>query len=175
MIAVADAGPLIALAKISALSLLRRLYQTVYVTPAVLTEAVTAGLAQNAPDAGILNDAVTGGQLQVRTPTLAALPIPSLLHLGEDESLRLALEIHADLLLIDDLAARQIALANIATAGASTSIKGTLGVIITAYQQHLLSQQAGVNYVAALKARPDVWISRDLCDRVIRLLQAVSP
>ncbi len=45
MIVVADTGPLLALAKIEALGLLRDLYQPVVTGPTVFTEAVTAGPA----------------------------------------------------------------------------------------------------------------------------------
>jgi len=44
-------------------------------------------------------------------------------------------------------------------------------VIVTAYQQKHLTRQQSVDLVNALKARPDVWISDDLCDRVIRALR----
>ena len=172
MIAVVDAGPLLALAKVNALDLLPRLYRQVVVSPGVFTETVTAGLAQAVPDADILNEAFTSRRLQVRAPQLSALPIPSLLHRGEDESIRLAIELRADWLIVDDLAARRAALANFASAGAPTAVKGTLGVLVTSYQQgHLLRQQA-IDLLSTLKARPDVWISDELCDQAIRTLQA---
>jgi len=102
---------------------------------------------------------------------IASLPTPSLLHRGEDESIRLAIELRADWLLVDDLVARRAALANFAASGAPAAVKGTLGVVVTAYQQKHLTRQQSIDLVNALKARPDVWISDDLCDRVIRTLQ----
>lgn len=51
MTVVSDTGPLIALAKIEALHLLRDLYRQVVTGPTVYTEAVTAGMAMNAADA----------------------------------------------------------------------------------------------------------------------------
>jgi len=171
VIAVADTGPLVALAKVNAVDLLTQLYRQVITSPAVFTEAVTAGLAQAAPDAEILSAAFTSGRFQVRTPKLASLPTLSLLHRGEDESIRLAVELRADWLLVDDLVARRAALANFAASGAPAAVKGTLGVVVTAYQQKHLTRQQSIDLVNALKARPDVWISDDLCDRVIRTLQ----
>jgi len=171
VIAVADTGPLVALAKVNAVDLLTQLYRQVITSPAVFTEAVTAGLAQAAPDAEILSAAFTSGRFQVRTPKLASLPTLSLLHRGEDESIRLAIELRADWLLVDDLVARRAALANFAASGAPAAVKGTLGVVVTAYQQKHLTRQQSIDLVNALKARPDVWISDDLCDRVIRTLQ----
>ena len=62
MIAVADTGPLLALAKVNALDLLTQLYRPVITTPTVFTEAVTAGLAQNAPDVYVLEAAFKSGR-----------------------------------------------------------------------------------------------------------------
>ncbi len=171
MIAVADTGPLLALAKVNALDLLAHLFQQAVITPAVFTEAITAGLAQNAPDAYILEAAVKNGRLQMRVPKPLALPRPAFIHRGEEESIRLAIELAADCLLVDDLDARRAAIDNFAAAGVSTSVKGTLGVIVTTYQQKYLAREQAVDLVNALKARPDIWISRKLCDQVIRTIQ----
>jgi predicted nucleic acid-binding protein len=172
MIAVADTGPLIALAKVNALELLNPLYEKIIVPPTVFTEAVTAGFALNAPDASLLNDAFTSGRLQVQTPTLSVLPVPYLLHPGENESIRLAIELQSDWLLIDDMGARQGALANLTAAGVSTLLKGTLGIIVTAHIAKELDRQQAIDIINRLKARPDIWLSRKLCDQVIRTLQS---
>jgi len=171
MIAIADAGPLLALAKVSALDLLPKLYQQVIASPTVFTETVTAGLAQNAPDANLLNAAFTSNQLQVRVPTLTSLPVSFSVHQGEGESICLAIELGAGWLLMDDFDARRAALANFAVAGVSTRVKGTLGVIVTAYQHKCLTRHQAIDLVNAIKARPDVWVSNAPCDQVIRTLQ----
>jgi len=98
MIVIADTGPLLALAKIKALDLLRALYQQVITSPTVYTEAVTAGLAMGAIDAELLQEAYQRGILTVRTPSLATLPHPGALHAGEEESIRLAIELKAEAL-----------------------------------------------------------------------------
>ncbi len=171
MIAVADTGPLLALAKVNAIDLLSQLYQQVIASPAVFTEVVTAGLAQNAPDAHLLNAAFTSCQLQVRAPTLTSLPISFPIHRGESESICLAIELGADWLLVDDFDARRAAKANFAATRVSTRAKGTLGVIVSAYQDERLTRQQAIDLVNAFKARPDVWISDKLCNQVIRTLQ----
>ncbi len=155
MIAVADAGPLIALAKVNALDLLTQLYQPAFITPAVFAEAITAGQALSAPDADILNQAVLGGHLQVRAPMTGPLLVPAVLHAGEQESIRLAIELRVDTLLVDELEARRAAQANFAAARIAISIRGTLGLIVTAYQQKVVIQQRAIDIVNALKARPD--------------------
>jgi predicted nucleic acid-binding protein len=170
MIVVADAGPLLALAKIEALGLLRDLYQQVITGPAVYTEAVTAGLAMGASDAEALNEAYQRGQLIVRTHTLAALPHPGLLHAGEEESIRLTIELQAGLLLMDDLDARQVAQRNFDAVGVTSDIKGTLGVIVTAANTRLISPVQAVEMVKTLKYRRDVWLASSLCDAVVEVL-----
>lgn len=172
MIAIADAGPLMALAKINALSLLSHLYSKVFITPAIYAETVTAGQALNAPDADFIEQAVNSGQIEIQVPTLVILPVPDLVHTGEQESICLALELKADVLLADDLAARRAAQANFAAARASTLIKGTLGVIVSAYLHQHLTRNSAIDYVYALQMRPDVWLNHTLCDQVIRSLQA---
>jgi hypothetical protein len=171
MITVVDTGPLLALAKVQALALLKRLYGEVLTTPAVCTEAVMAGYACNAPDARTLDFAFKDGSLRVRTPQIVTLPHPFLLHRGEDECIRLAIENQATWLLIDDLAARQAAEANFSAAGCSTCVKGTLGVVVSATQQALLAKTEAIALISSLQARPDVWLNAALCDQVIRMLE----
>ncbi len=170
-VVVSDAGPLMALAKVSALNLLNQLYGQVLTTPAVHTEAVTAGLAHGAPDAKILAAAFSEGRLQVRIPTLGTLPVPTLLHRGEKESLCLAIELPAVWFLVDDLAARQAAEANFTAAHVSTGVKGTLGVIVSAYQRRCIGRETAIDLINTLKMHPDVWLSTNLCDHVIMTLR----
>ena len=174
MIVVADTGPLLSLAKIGALDLLVRLYGEVITVPAVYDEAVTAGLALGAADAPLLEAAYQRGALRVQATAGDSLPTPGLLHQGEAKSIRLAIEQSADLLLVDDLDARQLAGANFQAAGAPTEIQGTLGVIVSAYRQALLTQQEAIEFINALKGRPDIWVSVRLCDQVIRALRRSS-
>ena len=171
MTVVADTGPLIALAKIEALHLLRNLYQQVITGPAVYTEAVTAGMAMNAPDAAALEMAYQQGMLMVRTPSSASLPHPDLLHAGEAESIQLAIELEAEWLLMDDLGARRIAQNSLTAANRSTAIKGTLGMIVTAAHIQVIAPEQAVDFVQALRGRPDVWLAPALCDAVIKILQ----
>ncbi len=121
-----------------------------------------------------MNGAYQRGELVVRTPTLATLPHPGPLHVGEEESIRLAIELQAGLLLVDDLDARQIARRNFDTLGASAGIKGTLGIIVTAANARLISPTEAIEMVKALKYRPDVWLASSVCDAVIEVLRRFS-
>jgi predicted nucleic acid-binding protein len=171
MTAVADASPLIALAKIQGLHLLRELYRHVVTGPTVYTEAMTAGLAMSAGDAVELEVAYQQNVLIIRTPALESLPHPALLHAGEAESIRLAIELEADWLLMDDLRARQVAQRNLTAANLSTNIKGTLGVIATAAQSQVIAPSQAIDLVQALQGCPDVWLAPALCEAVIKTLQ----
>lgn len=171
MIVIADAGPLLALAKIDALGLLPQLYNRVFITPAVYAEAVTAGQALSAPDADLIEEVIRAGQIELRAPATSTLPIPALVHTGEQASICLAIELRADWLLVDDYAARHAASINFSATNTTTGIKGTLGVIVSAYQQQHITREAAIGYVRALQARPDVWLNHALCEQVIRTLE----
>jgi len=66
---VADAGPLIALAKVDGLPVLFSLFSEILIPPAVRTEAVTAGEQRNEPDARLLAEQLETGGLRVVAPT----------------------------------------------------------------------------------------------------------
>ena len=95
------------------------------------------------------------------------LNLPKLIHAGELDSILLALQLQADLLFIDDWDARQIAEANFRRLNAKTNVKGTLGIIVTTCQNRILSLQQALELLEAMKFRRDIWISAELCDRVI--------
>lgn len=125
MIVVSDTGPINYLLWIDAIDLLPQLYRTV-----VIPEAVRQELSHpNAPErvrqwAAALPDWIT-----VRTPnTVLTLPVD----VGEQEAICLALELRADLLLMDDRPGREVAEAQALT------VTGTLGVLGQAAQRGLL-------------------------------------
>jgi predicted nucleic acid-binding protein len=94
--------------------------------------------------------------------------------IGEAGSIRLAIDLQAEWLLIDDHDARRIAQQNFAVAGVSTGIKGTLGVIVTAFNAQLINPTQAIEWVKVLRDRPDIWLSSSLCEQVINTLQRFS-
>jgi predicted nucleic acid-binding protein len=171
---VADAGPLLALAKIDGLGALFRLFPQILIPPAVHEETVVAGQRLGAPDAALLEACCKDRRLDLATPSPPFLPVLRGLGRGEEESIRLAIDRKADWLLIDDYDARQAAQASFRAAGVATGIKGTLGVIVSAHQAGHLSQREAIERVNALLQRPDIWISQDLCRQVIGILDGSS-
>jgi len=102
------------------------------------------------------------------------LDTPSELHRGELEAIKLALQISADYLLIDDFDARQVAetnLWNTRKKSAATTVKGTLGVLIELYQRELLSRSQLKECLGEIKKRKDIWISSRLCQKLIYALE----
>jgi predicted nucleic acid-binding protein len=158
-----------ALAKVGGLDVLFRLFSRVIAPPAVFAETVIAGLG--APDAALLAEHFREGRIEVRAPSIAPLTTPAKLGPGEEQGLRLAVELHAEWLLMDDREARFFTEAYLEAAGAGTRIKGTLGVIASAYQEGLLPREEALSLLRALGERPDVWLRRKLILRVIESLE----
>ena len=133
MRAVSDAGPLIHLSWIGQLGLLERIFEEVFVPPAVRAEV----LASPAGTLGLdrIQRAFAEGWLQVRTPTRPSRLSRSAadaLDQGEAEALLLAEEIRADVLITDDAPARAEATRR------GLRVVGTVGVLAQARDQGLV-------------------------------------
>ena len=105
---VADAGPLIALARIGQIELLRRIYGEVLIPSAVLDELA---LSSGRPGAIVLEDAVKSGWILKQCATLkaAVAELTPFLGRGEAEAIVLAKQEHPQFLLIDDAKGRAAA------------------------------------------------------------------
>lgn len=171
--AVSDAGPLLALAKLEALDLLAQLYNVVYVSPIVFQETVVAGLAQDAPDALLLQKYFDRGIFKsepVQSPS--SLNESLKIHKGERESIQLALQLRIPEFLVDDARARRVAEQNFASVQSKITVRGTLGVIFLNFQKRSLSRDRAVHLIETIKLRRDIWISAELCERVLHLIRA---
>jgi len=155
-IVVSDAGPLMALAKIHALDLLKDLYGRIYTTESVYHETVAAGLACNAPDALLIKESYEQATFEVKALDVQAVPVlilPAKIHPAEHESIQLALQLKADVLLLDDWDARRVAEANFKASKAHTVVKGTLGVIVTACQRHIIRPEHAIELLEEIQCR----------------------
>ena len=156
MIVVSDTSPILNLSRIGRLDLLPRLYQRVLVPPAVASELTAS--AEDLPSA----------------PNLLALPWLSVenvidisrvralrteLDAGEAETIVLALERNASLLLVDERRGRRIA----STAG--LRVMGLLGVVAAAKQAGLI--EAAKPVIDDLIHQARFWVAKSLYDEVL--------
>ena len=134
-IVIADASPLIALARVDGLGWLQALFHEVLVTEAVLGEVLTGCFASS--EARIEN-AIAAGWLRAVPCQTNAPPLPDLDE-GEAASIRLALELGGEtLLLIDERAGRAVA------QEFGLQVAGTAAVIGLAKQKGLIASARSV-------------------------------
>lgn len=164
-----DSGPLIALAKVGRLSLLLDLWPIVHVTEEVYAEAVAFGHALGAPDALTIRlfwqkhklpiIAVSDNVLTAYQPGIKLDP-------GERATLAYALTLKDVLVLVDDEDARSEA------RRLRLPVRGTIGVLLEGYRRALLTLAEIELLFNEISARPDIWISANLCNRVLQMLRS---
>jgi predicted nucleic acid-binding protein len=167
----ANAGPLIALAKLNRLSLLSDPYRVVQVPRSVYREVVEQGLARGATDAGTIRLFLEKSGwpiLEVPAPSSHDYDPPVVLDPGERDLLVLAQSMPVDLLLIDDEVARGEA------RRLGLAVRGTLGVLAHARRAGRLTLQEVELLVLEIAARRDIWISEKLCQDVLSKLREES-
>ena len=135
MIAVADTSPLCYLILIDEIGLLSRLFDRVFVPPAVISEL----LHPDAPDA-VREWAknLPSGISVVKVPARSA-PGLEKLQAGEREAILLAETVHADLILLDEKLARR------AAAEIGLRITGTLGVLAEGASKGIVDLPAAID------------------------------
>ena len=153
-VVVADAGPLIALARTGHIRLLRELYGTVIVPPLVLAEL---RVEENRPGSRALRTVVSEGWLletQLRK-TSARASLPPAVDPGEAEAVLLAEEVDLRFLLIDERRGRLLAQRR------GLPVVGTGGVLLVAKEKGLVDRvatvlgelaKAGYHFSAQLRA-----------------------
>lgn len=153
MLVVADTSPLVVLSNIGHLDLLPALFGQILIPTAVASELSYP----RRPVAVRALAAATPAWLVVRQP-IAIESIPEI-DLGEREAISLAMEVRADLLLIDDAAGR------LAAAGRGLAITGTIGLLERAADQQLLDLAEAFERVK----RTDFWVNPRLLDKRLQL------
>ncbi len=94
-------------------------------------------------------------------PDVASLPLDA----GEKQTLYLALRDKADLVLFDDLKAREEALSR------DLTVKGTLGIIVQAFRAGLATLKEVQAIVDIIIERDDIWIEAELCRQVLTSIE----
>jgi predicted nucleic acid-binding protein len=159
IVVVADTSPLIALLNIRHAEVLPTLFVQVIIPPAVASELAAPARPQ------VVRDFVAAPPvwLRIRRPAMIE-EIPDL-HPGEREALSLAIELHADLVLIDERKAYREAVHR------KLNAIGTIRILERAAAEGLLDLK---DAFARLK-QTDFWISHKLLDERLKLFEQQGP
>lgn len=149
MAVVSDSSPLIAFAAIEQLNLFPSLFESILIPPAVALEI--------APSIPTLP---TWLRVESLSRPLPDAVLRRSLGAGEQEALALAVEIHAERILLDDRPARRVA------STLNLSVTGTAGVLLAAKRHALISRIRP--YLDAL-VQKSFFIGPDLYDELLRL------
>jgi hypothetical protein len=154
---VANAGPLMALAKLNLLHLLKQPYGQVQFPRSVYEEVVVEGIRRGFEDAHTLQRFLS--QENWKPTEVRDVPsdlASSYLDRGERESIALALAQNG-LLLIDEERGRAVA------RRLGVKVRGTLGTLIHAYRAGLITADQLRFYFGQIEERTDIWINPALC------------
>ncbi len=152
-----------ALGKIDALDILFQLFGQVSIPTNVHREVVIKGGKQGHIDAKRAQIAIGQNQLLIESvaslpPVIASLP----LDVGEKEAIYLSTQESDSLILLDELKAREEA------KRLGLTVKGTLGLLVQAYRENLISFAEIKAFIEAIIAHDYIWISADLCREVLK-------
>jgi predicted nucleic acid-binding protein len=156
MLVVADSSPLIALLQIEHLDVLPKLFGQVLIPPIVAAELT----GTKRPEIVKRFFVEPPSWLLVRQPT-AVEPIPKL-DPGETEAISLALELKADLLLVDERQAHRYAISR------SIRTTGTVGILEVAASEKLLDLNKAFDRLKKI----DFWIDEAFLDERLRFYHA---
>ena len=157
--AVADAGPLIHLSEVGCLSLLT-LFEELHIPGAVRAETLGRGRIR-IPDTGnVCWHSVDEVQVErfIQEHDLATLQA------GERECLYLCRQIDIPVLLTDDLAVREAAKC------LQLTPVGSLGVVVRAFRDELLSRSEAESYIVALYETSSLFVTRAIVELAIEQL-----
>ncbi|MEW6417928.1 MAG: DUF3368 domain-containing protein [Nitrospirota bacterium] len=155
---VSNSSALINLSAIGHLDLLQKLYTEIIIPEAVWEEVAVKGKGQPGSEevqkAGWIKKETVGNKTVVESLTL-------ILDKGEAEAIALAKEKNAEILLMDDKTAREIA------RHLGINYIGVLGVLREAKSRGLIKDMK--TYMDMLKTSAGFWISKDVYEEILRL------
>lgn len=139
-----NSGPLIHLAQVKALFILNELYSEVVITEEVHFEVVARGKEEGFADAVLIEDAIKSGRIKIVKRGGVADYARFGLHAAEAKVISLAVKEKFDLILLDDDAARELAM----TLG--LKVRGSIGVVVEAYRKKRISKKEALEFLNAL-------------------------
>lgn len=165
---VSNAGPLVVLAKLNLLHLLRELYGRICFARSVYDEVVVGGMRQGYEDARTLRlflDQMGWHPEEVDPADISADLREARLDRGERDTLALAASLGSPLVLIDETVGRQIARER------GLTVRGSLGILVEAYQRGLIQADQLRLYFDEMTSRQDIWINPALVERLLQEIQ----
>lgn len=144
MIVVSDTTPLISLMKIDRLELLGDLFQNVQIPQAVFDELTSSEEYRQEAEI-IRNSSILHVEEIADRQAVERMQTEMALDLGESEAIVLTQKMNADLLLVDERAARSVA------KSLGIQITGTIGMLIEAFDSKLLTADDIVICVEGLR------------------------
>ena len=163
-VVICNAGPAIALGKLNRLGLLADLYTEVLLPEPVYREVVIQGALRGEPDARLIRlfwQRMGWPVVPVEDELLNQITPSLILGAGECAVLALSTQYQPVEVLLDDAAARTEA----RHMGVQT--RGTLGLLVQAYRQQIITRLEIELLFQEISDRPDIWISAYLCRTVL--------
>ena len=133
---ISNASPLIYLAKIKKLDLLKSLFKEIIIPKEVFDEVVTKGKEEKFLEVFHIDNAIKSGWIKIKEIEInkELEKLSAEIDMGENSVINLARKLNANLLLIDDASARTIA------ESLGFNVKGTLYVILKAYKRKFIEK-----------------------------------
>jgi len=159
-----DSGPLMVLAKLNLLHLLKELYGEVHIAKSVYDEVVVEGLHQGYDDAQTLKLFLEQTGWNPENNDLTSLPFElqeANIDLGERETLAVAIALDNCMVLMDEAVGREVA------RNLDLTVRGTLGLMLDAYRKGLISADHLRFCFMEASRRDDIWISKTLIERLM--------
>jgi len=161
--AVSNAGPLIHLAQIGRLNLLKEIFSEIIVPRTVKVEVIDRGREKGKPDAFLI-DAVDWIKVMDDPSNADQLAEKVGIHRGEACAILLAKSLNVPVLL-DDSDARKFAL------GLGLEVVGSVGVIIKAVRLGLISKKEGLKDLE--KLANIMWLSVNVYERARNVIESL--
>lgn len=162
MIIISDTTPIISLIKINRLDLLEKLFVEVLIPNAVFKELTTNTLFTNEAEIVKKSSFLKVSSVQ-NQKSLQLLQAVSGLDDGESEAIILADELKSNILLMDERKGRKVA------QKLGINITGTIGILIQAYNEGMISDVEVKSYLNQLK-NTNIRLSDSLIQQALSLL-----
>ena len=163
MIIISDTTPVISLIKINRLDLLEELFGEVLIPDAVFRELTTNVTFKEEADIVKSSEFIKVSSIQNRK-SLEILQAASGLDAGESEAIILADELKSDVLIIDERRGRKVA------QNLGIAITGTIGILIQAYHEKILSEEEVKSCFEYLK-NSSIRLSDTLIQEALSIMQ----